>query len=53
MAQRGLVALSLPFDDAACAEMFAAFEDVVLARAGLLREVAGIGPPETRPPGPG
>lgn len=37
MAQRGLVALSLPFDDAACDTMVAAFEDAVRARAGVLR----------------
>lgn len=36
MAQRGFVALSLPFDDAACDEMVAAFDDSLRARAGLL-----------------
>lgn len=37
MAQRGLVALSLPFDDAACAQMLDAFGDAVRARGALLR----------------
>lgn len=37
MAQRGFVALSLPFDDVACDEMVAAFDDSLRARAGLWR----------------
>jgi glutamate-1-semialdehyde 2,1-aminomutase len=37
MAQRGLVTLSLPFDEAACEEMLGAFEDAVRARRDVLR----------------
>ncbi|NWF46462.1 aminotransferase class III-fold pyridoxal phosphate-dependent enzyme [Hydrogenophaga sp. D2P1] len=37
MAQRGLVSLSLPFDESACEEMLGAFEDVVRARRDVLR----------------
>ena len=37
MAQRGLVSLSLPFDEAACDEMLGAFEDAVRTRAAVLR----------------
>ncbi|HEY9094978.1 MAG TPA: aminotransferase class III-fold pyridoxal phosphate-dependent enzyme [Hydrogenophaga sp.] len=37
MAQRGLVALSLPFDEAACDTMVAAVEDAVRARVAVLR----------------
>jgi glutamate-1-semialdehyde 2,1-aminomutase len=37
MAQRGLVSLSLPFDEAACEEMLGAFEDAVRARRDVLR----------------
>lgn len=37
MAQRGFMALSLPFDDAACDEMVAAFDDVLGVREDLWR----------------
>lgn len=37
MAQRGFMALSLPFDDAACDEMVAAFDDALRVREDLWR----------------
>ena len=39
MAQRGLVSLSLPFDESACEEMLGAFEDAVRARRDIADHV--------------